>query len=46
MRFRFVGQLANNLDNNVVEGGLGIDIEDADFAVLEAKLFDLFADRL
>lgn len=38
--------LANDLDNNVVKGGLGIDVGDADLAVLELEFLDALLDGL
>lgn len=36
----FVRGLANDLDDDVVKGGLGVDVGDADFAVLEIEILD------
>lgn len=41
-----VGGLANNLDNNVLKRGLGVDVGDADLAVLEIKGLDALLDSL
>lgn len=43
---RLVRDLANDLDDNVVVRGLGIDVGDADLAVLEVKLLDAVVDCL
>jgi hypothetical protein len=45
-RLRLVGDLANDGDQDVAEGGLGIDVQDADLAFLEVELLDLLADSL
>lgn len=41
-----VGDLANDGDEDVVEGGLGVDVQDANLAVLEVKGLDLVIDSL
>jgi hypothetical protein len=46
MRGRLVGDLANDLDDNVVIRGLGIDVGDADLALGEVKLLDALVDGL
>lgn len=43
---RLVGGFADNLDDDVIEGSLGIDVRDADLAVLEVELADAFLDGL
>jgi hypothetical protein len=45
-RLRLVGDLANDGDQDIAEGGLGIDVQDADLAFLEVELLDLLADSL
>lgn len=46
MRLGTVGDLADDLDDNVDVGGLGVDVGDADFAVLEVELLYPVVDRL
>ena len=41
-----VGGFANDLDDDVVERSLGVDIGNADFAVLEIKLANALLDSL
>jgi len=41
-----VGCFTDDLNDNVIVGGLGIDVGDADFAVLEIELFDTFLNSL
>ena len=41
-----VGRFADDLNNDVVEGSLGIDIGDSNLAVLEIELLDAFLDSL
>jgi hypothetical protein len=41
-----VGDLANDGDEDVVEGGLGVDVQNANLAVLEVKGLDLIIDSL
>jgi hypothetical protein len=43
---RFIGGFTNDLNDDVVVGCLGIDIRDADFAVLEIEFFDTLLDSL
>lgn len=43
---RLVGDLADDLDDNVVIRGLGIDIGDADLALGEVELLDALVDGL
>jgi hypothetical protein len=46
VRGRLVGDLANDLDDNVVIRGLGIDVGDADLALGEVELLDALVDGL
>jgi hypothetical protein len=41
-----VGSLTNNLDDDAIEGGLGVNIGNSNFAVLEIELLDSFLDSL
>lgn len=41
-----VGNFANDRDQNVIEGSLRVDIQNADLAVLEVELLDLVVDGL
>lgn len=41
-----VGDLANDLDDDVGVGALGVDVGDADFGVLEVELLDALVDGL
>lgn len=41
-----VGDLSNDLDDDVGVGALGVDVGDADFSVLELKLLDALVDGL
>lgn len=43
---RLVGRFADDLNDNVVEGRLGIDVGDTDFAVLEVEFEDTFLNCL
>jgi hypothetical protein len=45
-RLGLVGDLTNDRDQDVVEGGLGVDVQDAHLAFLEVELLDLIADGL
>ena len=45
-RFRLVGDLTNDVDQDVVERGLGINVQNADLAFLEVQLLDLLIDSL
>jgi len=45
-RLRLVGDLTNDRDQDVIEGGLGVDVQDSYLALLEVKLLDLIADGL
>jgi hypothetical protein len=42
----FDGGFADDLDDDVLEGGLGVDVGDADLAVLELELLDALLDVL
>lgn len=42
----FVREFADDLNNDVIVGGLCIDIGDTDFSVLEIELFDTLLDSL
>lgn len=44
--FVLVGNLADDLDDNVIVRGLGVDIGDADLALLEIKLLNALGDGL
>lgn len=46
VRLALVGDLANDLDNDVGIGALGIDIGNADFGVVEVKVLDAVVDSL
>lgn len=46
VRLAFVGDLANDLDDDVRVGALRIDVGDPDLGVLEVELFDSVVDRL
>jgi hypothetical protein len=46
VRLRLVGDLADDLDDDVDVGCLGVDVGDADLAVLELKLLYPVVDRL
>jgi hypothetical protein len=46
VRLRLVADLADNLDDNGVVGALGIDIGDANLAILVVELDEAFLDRL
>jgi hypothetical protein len=46
MRLAFVGDLANDLDDNVRVGALRVDIGDADLGIIEIKLLDAVIDGL
>ena len=35
-----IGSLTDDLDDDVIMGSLGVDVRNADFAVLEVKLLD------
>jgi hypothetical protein len=41
-----VGCFTDDLYDDVIEGGLGIDVRNADFAVLEIQFFDTLLDSL
>lgn len=41
-----VGDLSNDLNDDVGVGALGVDVGDADFSVLELKLLDALVDGL
>jgi hypothetical protein len=41
-----VGDLANDLDDNVGVGALGVDVGDADLGVLEVEALDALVDGL
>ena len=43
---RLVGGFTDNLDNDVIEGSLGVDVGDTDFAVLKVEFADTFLDSL
>jgi len=43
---RLVGGFTNDLNDNGIGRSLGIDIGDADFAVLEVEITDTFLDGL
>jgi hypothetical protein len=43
---RLVGGFTDDLDDNVVEGSLGVDVGDTDFAVLEVKFANTFLNSL
>ena len=44
--FGFVGNLADDGDEDVFKRGLTIDVEDADFAIVEIEVSDFFVDCL
>jgi hypothetical protein len=46
VRLRLVGDFSDDLDNNVDVGGLGVDVGDADLAVLEFELLYPVVDGL
>ena len=46
VRLGLVGDLANDLDENVFERFLRIDVEDSDLAVLDIQILDTLADGL
>jgi hypothetical protein len=46
MRRRPVRNLADNLNDNVIEGGLRIDIANPNLAVLETELLDVLGNGL
>lgn len=46
MRLALVGNLANDLDNDVRLGALGIDVGNADLGVLEVETLDALVDGL
>jgi hypothetical protein len=43
---RFIGGFTDDLNNDVVVGCLGIDVRNADLAVLEIEFFDTLLDSL
>ena len=43
---RFIGGFTDDLNNDVVVGCLGIDVRNADLAVLEVEFFDTLLDSL
>ena len=45
-RLRLVGDLTDDGDQDVVEGSLGVNVQDANLALLEVKLLDLIIDSL
>lgn len=45
-RLRLVGDLTDDGDQDVVEGSLGVNVQDANLALLEVKLLDLVVDSL
>lgn len=46
VRLTLVGDLTNDLDDDVGVGALGVDVGDADFGVLELELLDALVDGL